>query len=110
MALPEDVDDIQRQALKEVDPAVDLRRRVLNGETAEAIAEACRRGVDLLVVGSRGYGTVERVLLGSTSRALIRLAPCPVLVVPRPADPNSERCRGAGVKIGERAGVDPTVP
>ena len=85
MSLPQDVDEIQRQALKEVEPTIDLRRKVLNGQTGDAIAEACRQGVDLLIVGSRGYGTIERVLLGSTSRALIREAPCPVLVVPRPA-------------------------
>jgi nucleotide-binding universal stress UspA family protein len=84
MSLPQNVDDIQRQALHEVDPTVDLRRRLLNGPAAEAIADACADGVDLLVVGSRGYGTAERVLLGSTSRALIREASCPVLVVPRP--------------------------
>lgn len=83
MALPQDVSDIQRQALDEVDPSIDLRRRVLNGETATALTQACD-DVDLIVIGSRGYGTVERVLLGSTSAALIHEAPCPVLVVPRP--------------------------
>ena len=85
-ALPQDVDDIQRQALEEIDASITIRRRVLHGETAEALAGACRDGVDLVVVGSRGYGTVERVLLGSTSAALIRESPCPVLVVPRPAE------------------------
>ncbi len=39
---------------------------------------------DLLVVGSRGYGPVLRVLLGSVSTRLIHIAPCPVLVIPRP--------------------------
>lgn len=47
---------------------------------------ALERAIDLIVVGSRGYGTVERVLLGSTSTALIGDAPCPVIVVPRPAE------------------------
>jgi nucleotide-binding universal stress UspA family protein len=83
MSLPEDVDDIQRRARREVDPAVDLRLRTLHGDTADAIAGSCK-DVDLLVVGSRGYGTVARVLLGSTSAALISKAPCPVIVVPRP--------------------------
>ncbi|MGH2936895.1 MAG: universal stress protein [Solirubrobacterales bacterium] len=83
-SLPEDVDEIQRQALGEVDPRLDLRRQVLQGETAEALLDACAQDVDLLVVGSRGYGTVERVLLGSTSAAVIDEAPCPVLVAPRP--------------------------
>ncbi len=36
------------------------------------------------VAGSRGYGPVARVLLGSVSTQLIHKAPCPVLVVPRP--------------------------
>jgi nucleotide-binding universal stress UspA family protein len=85
-ALPQDIDDIQRQALAEVDSSIPLRRRALEGPTAEALADACREGVDLIVVGSRGYGTVERVLLGSTSTTLIREAPCPVIVVPRPAE------------------------
>ncbi len=39
--------------------------------------------VDLLVVGSRGYGPLRRLILGSTSLRLVRSARCPVLVVPR---------------------------
>ena len=41
--------------------------------------------LDLLIVGSRGYGPVRRVLLGSTSSHLFREAPCPVVVLPRGA-------------------------
>ena len=37
---------------------------------------------DLLVVGSRGRGTIKAALLGSTSHALVADAPCPVVVVP----------------------------
>jgi nucleotide-binding universal stress UspA family protein len=44
------------------------------------------RGVDLLVCGSRGYGPVRRVLLGTVSSALLRQASVPVLVVPRGDD------------------------
>jgi nucleotide-binding universal stress UspA family protein len=39
--------------------------------------------VDLMVVGSRGYGPRAAVLLGSVSHALIRNATCPVVVLPR---------------------------
>ncbi len=96
-----DGDEIQRQALREVDPNIDLRRRVLNGGTAEALADACMGGVgvDLLVVGSRGHGTIERFLLGSTSSALIEKAPCPVLVVPRPAKRGSRPARDGDVQV-----------
>jgi nucleotide-binding universal stress UspA family protein len=41
--------------------------------------------VDLMVVGSRGYGPRAAVLLGSVSHALIRKAACPVVVLPRGA-------------------------
>lgn len=43
---------------------------------------ATDRDAELLVVGSRGRGTVRAALLGSTSHALAREAPCPVVVVP----------------------------
>jgi nucleotide-binding universal stress UspA family protein len=38
--------------------------------------------VGIMVVGSRGRGALQRVLLGSISTALVREARCPVLVVP----------------------------
>jgi nucleotide-binding universal stress UspA family protein len=41
--------------------------------------------VDMLVLGSRGYGPVRRTLLGSTSDWLIHHAACPVVVIPRAA-------------------------
>lgn len=56
---------------------------LLGGPPAETLAEACEDGVDLLVAGSRGYGPLSRVLLGSVTTQLIGMAPCPVLVVPR---------------------------
>jgi nucleotide-binding universal stress UspA family protein len=39
--------------------------------------------LDLLVVGSRGYGPSRAVLLGGVCGRLIRRAACPVVVVPR---------------------------
>lgn len=55
------------------------------GDPAEKLLEAAGMGVDLLVLGSRGFGPVMRLLVGSVSSRVIREAPCPVLVVPRPA-------------------------
>ena len=42
---------------------------------------------DLLVCGSRGYGPLRTVLLGSVSRSLSHEAKCPLLVLPRDAKP-----------------------
>lgn len=58
--------------------------RLLHGPTARALREVTAE-VDLLVVGSRGWGPARRVLLGSTAHRLVHDSACPVLVVPRPA-------------------------
>ncbi len=73
------------RAVKQVDERVAATGRALSGVPGPAIVEACEEaGADLLVAGSRGYGPVMRVLLGSVSTQLAHKAPCPVLVVPRP--------------------------
>jgi nucleotide-binding universal stress UspA family protein len=59
---------------------------LLFGEVVDELSMAAERDVDLLVCGSRGYGPVRRVLLGTVSSALVRQASVPTLVVPR-ADP-----------------------
>jgi nucleotide-binding universal stress UspA family protein len=46
---------------------------------------ALTEAVDVMVVGSRGYGPLKAVLLGGVSGQLIRSAACPVIVVPRGA-------------------------
>jgi nucleotide-binding universal stress UspA family protein len=42
--------------------------------------------LDLLVVGSRGYGPIKRLMLGSTTVQLVRSSSCPVIVLPRGAE------------------------
>jgi len=58
------------------------------GRPADALLELSEH-VDLLVIGSRRWGPVERVLLGSTGETLLHDAACSVLVVPRPATQGS---------------------
>lgn len=41
--------------------------------------------VDLMVMGSRGYGPLHAVLLGGVTHAVVRKAACPVIVLPRGA-------------------------
>ncbi|HEY3524150.1 MAG TPA: universal stress protein [Candidatus Limnocylindrales bacterium] len=55
---------------------------IWTGTAGESIVEAAAsEGVDLIVVGSRGRGGVERAVLGSVSDYVIRHAPCPVMVL-----------------------------
>ncbi len=63
---------------------LDVEVEVERGPVAELLIEHCRRvQPDLLVVGSRRYGPLARVLLGSVSMRMVREAPCPVVVSPR---------------------------
>jgi nucleotide-binding universal stress UspA family protein len=43
--------------------------------------------VDVLLVGSRGYGPMRAVLFGGVSHALVHDAACPVIVLPRSSYP-----------------------
>jgi len=54
------------------------------GNPVNKLLEISEVGVDLLVLGSRGFGPVMRLLIGSVSSRVIRAAPCPVMIVPRP--------------------------
>ena len=61
--------------------------KLFKGDPSTVLVERSQQ-LDLLVLGSRGYGPVKSVLLGSVSSYVIRNAYCPVLVVPR--DGNGE--------------------
>ena len=69
---------------------------VVVGDAATELAYAGNE-LDLLVTGSRGYGPVRRLMLGSTSTRLVREAPCPVLVLTRGAEAESEHAGAASV-------------
>jgi nucleotide-binding universal stress UspA family protein len=59
-------------------------RVLVQGGAAEVLCEAARNGAELLVVGTRGHGSVASLLLGSVSQAAAHHSPCPVVIVPRP--------------------------
>jgi nucleotide-binding universal stress UspA family protein len=53
---------------------------------AEIAAYAQAVSADLVVAGSRGESTLLDLFLGSTASRLLRVAPCPVLIVRKPAE------------------------
>jgi nucleotide-binding universal stress UspA family protein len=65
-------------------PPVEIERRLLDGDPADAIVEEAA-SAELVVVGSRGRGDFKSALLGSVSSHVIQHAPCPVVVVKAPA-------------------------
>jgi len=89
-------------AAKDMRDTLDNLGAFVSGEVVAGIPvrELARfsESVDLLVVGSRGWGPVRRILLGSTAAHLMREAKCPLLVLPR------------GAATGEPGERDPGVP
>lgn len=81
---PEDPDKVLGEGIDSVDPVVEAIPDKRDGDPAAELVEACQDGVDLLVLGSRGYGPMARVLLGSVSHRVTLDATVPVLVVRRP--------------------------
>ena len=69
-------------AMDAVPGEVDAEPVLLEGDPGELLAREGRQA-GILVIGSRGYGPLRRVLLGGISSTLMRSAPCPVLVCPR---------------------------
>ena len=93
---PRDLVEIEKTMLEGAQGILDRSRRpfdeaglpveglIREGDAAEQIIQVIREEeMDLVVVGSHGAGRAERTILGSTSDALVRSAPCPVLVVRR---------------------------
>ncbi|HHU40635.1 MAG TPA: universal stress protein [Propionibacterium sp.] len=60
-------------------PGLDVDIEVLEARPSAALAEASH-GASVLVVGSRGLGGFTGLLLGSTSKEVLRDADCPVIV------------------------------
>ena len=52
------------------------------GDPADILIDLSER-LDLLICGSRGYGPLRAVMLGSVTRRVVAKAHCPVVVLPR---------------------------
>ena len=72
------------ERLARLDPRLDAQGRLQPGKPADVLI-GLSETVDILVVGTRGYGPLKAVLLRGVSGQVIRSAACPVVVVPRRA-------------------------
>lgn len=82
----DDVEQFGRQVLEEAQkllpPTVTRHTFLEKGSPVEVIPEfADAHGYDLIVIGSRGLGTLKGLVMGSVSTHVVHHAPCPVLVV-----------------------------
>lgn len=87
---PETEDDADLRHLREAIAAaeaalqqegVSVEGFLVHGRPGSAIVdEAAAMEADLVVVGSRGHGSIATMLLGSTASEIVDHAPCPVLV------------------------------
>lgn len=92
MNAPSNLDDVLRREAREVAEwakrqAIDggvpnARAFVKAGYTARTITGfAEKNGYDLIVMGTRGLGSIEDYLLGSVSHKVSGTSPCPVMLV-----------------------------
>jgi len=85
-----DEDEMREAVQRDLDQAIadhgapGTLGELIEGPAGPGLVEASER-LDVLVMGSRGYGPLRRVLLGSVSSHVMRHAHCPVVVVPRSA-------------------------
>ena len=86
--LYEEIEEESRELLRKLSWRVKVAGGTVAGEhlrmgavDLEITGLAKELGVDLIVMGCRGHGGIRRAIEGSISEAVIRRAPCPVLVV-----------------------------
>jgi nucleotide-binding universal stress UspA family protein len=70
-----------RDARERIEALGGVEAHIAYGDAVEELT-LYSASLDLLVVGSRGYGPIGRLIHGSTSAQLARTARCPLFVVP----------------------------
>ncbi len=92
-AIGDTIDAMLQEARTRMQQLSGVEGRAAYGLTGEELATFSDE-VDLLVVGSRGYGPAKRLVLGSTSNYLERHARCSLLVLPRLASDGDSHADG----------------
>ena len=94
--IDESIEDLVNDARTRIAALGEVEPHAAYGRAAEELA-LYSASLDLLVVGSRGYGPIGRLIHGSTSLQLAHTARCPLLVLTRsarPVEPLSEADEG----------------
>jgi len=85
--VPHKLDDYDRSSLEDAEliaarAGIEASSKLLAGNVVdEIVAYADSQGADLIVVGSRGHGTLASMLLGSVSRGLLSESKRPVAII-----------------------------
>jgi nucleotide-binding universal stress UspA family protein len=98
----ETMDTMVDEATEKLQELEGVEGRAVTGLVGEELA-AFGDDLDLLVVGSRGYGPAKRLVIGSTSDYLERHARCSLLVLPRTA----ARAEGSRTDAAQGAETEP---
>ncbi|XP_020240452.1 universal stress protein A-like protein [Cajanus cajan] len=78
-------DAVLEKAKKLCNHVENLETRVESGDPRDVICQMVQKlGVDVLVMGSHGYGLIKRAFLGSVSNHCAQNVKCPVLIVKKP--------------------------
>lgn len=84
------LEEIRREDQRLIDEAVvlgktrgkNVKGEVLEGDVAgEILSYAKQNQVDMIIIGAKGHGRLEKLLIGSVARKLVSLAHVPVMVV-----------------------------
>ncbi|KAL8155454.1 universal stress protein A-like protein [Apium graveolens] len=86
-------------------PQIKVEIKVETGDARDVICETAEKlNVDMVVLGSHGYGALKRAFLGSVSNHCAQNIKCPVLIVKRPkkASPTSPAAAAAADEGGKQ--------
>ena len=62
--------------------SIEVETELASGTAVEAILEKSKEWrFDMIIMGARGLGTMNKLFIGSVSEGVVKNAPCPVLVV-----------------------------
>ena len=80
------ITDYAAKRIREAIPGHDVSTEVAKGPVASTIVDtASQWGADLIVMASHGRSGFQRILLGSVTHEVIKLAHCSVEVIKKPA-------------------------